>query len=76
MRELRKKSALATVTFALNSNYTYCHGDICNLDLVAHLMEFHKIDTVMHFAAQSHVDASFGNQRAMLATCNLYARSP
>lgn len=42
-------------------NYTYCHGDICNLDLVSHLMEFHKIDTVMHFAAQSHVDASFGN---------------
>jgi len=46
---------------ALCSNYTYCHGDICNLDLVAHLMEFHEIDTVMHFAAQSHVDASFGS---------------
>jgi UDP-glucose 4,6-dehydratase len=43
------------------SNYVYCHGSICNLDLVAHLMEFHHIDTVMHFAAQSHVDASFGN---------------
>ena len=43
------------------SNYVYCHGSICNLDLVAHLMEFHNIDTVMHFAAQSHVDASFGN---------------
>ena len=24
------------------------------------MMEFHNIDTVMHFAAQSHVDASFG----------------
>lgn len=24
-------------------------------------MEKHKIDTVMHFAAQSHVDLSFGN---------------
>ena len=43
------------------SNYTYVHGDICNLDLVSHLMAFHQIDTVMHFAAQSHVDASFGN---------------
>ena len=43
------------------SNYTYVHGDICNLDLVSHLMAFHRIDTVMHFAAQSHVDASFGN---------------
>jgi dTDP-glucose 4,6-dehydratase len=49
-------------------NYTYCHGDICNLDLVAHLMEFFKIDTVMHFAAQSHVDASFGNPVAHTQT--------
>ena len=29
----------------LDSNYVYCHGSICNLDLVAHLMEFHHIDT-------------------------------
>ena len=50
------------------SNYTYCHGDICNLDLVAHLMEFHHVDTVMHFAAQSHVDASFGNPLAHTQT--------
>eukprot|EP00281_Chroomonas_sp_CCMP1168_P036081 CAMPEP_0206249952 /NCGR_PEP_ID=MMETSP0047_2-20121206/21201_1 /ASSEMBLY_ACC=CAM_ASM_000192 /TAXON_ID=195065 /ORGANISM="Chroomonas mesostigmatica_cf, Strain CCMP1168" /LENGTH=342 /DNA_ID=CAMNT_0053675745 /DNA_START=40 /DNA_END=1068 /DNA_ORIENTATION=- len=42
-------------------NYFFCRGDICNMDLVAHLMHFHQIDHVMHFAAQSHVDASFGN---------------
>eukprot|EP00284_Hemiselmis_tepida_P002722 CAMPEP_0174950984 /NCGR_PEP_ID=MMETSP1355-20121228/94614_1 /TAXON_ID=464990 /ORGANISM="Hemiselmis tepida, Strain CCMP443" /LENGTH=355 /DNA_ID=CAMNT_0016198623 /DNA_START=105 /DNA_END=1172 /DNA_ORIENTATION=+ len=42
-------------------NYHFCQGDICNRDLVSHLMTAHSIDHVLHFAAQSHVDASFGN---------------
>ena len=50
-----------TADVAKCSNYTYVHGDICNLDLVSHLMCFHEVDTVINFAAQSHVDGSFGN---------------
>ena len=42
-------------------NFHFVKGNICNLELVSYLMEIHKIDTVMHFAAQSHVDRSFGN---------------
>ncbi len=43
------------------------------MDLVAHVMESEAIDTVIHFAAQTHVDNSFGNSLAftMNNTMNL-----
>lgn len=36
-------------------------GDINDFDLVNIILSDNKIDTVVHFAAQSHVDNSFGN---------------
>lgn len=33
-------------------------GDICNFDLVNDVFRKHKIDTVVHFAAETHVDRS------------------
>lgn len=42
-------------------NYTFIRGDICNTDLMMHIMTTHDIDTVVNFAACSHVDNSFGN---------------
>jgi UDP-glucose 4,6-dehydratase len=36
-------------------------GDICSQDLVNYILKEHQIDTIMHFAAQTHVDNSFGN---------------
>lgn len=41
--------------------YTFVHGDICDASLVSHILESYEVDTVVHFAAQSHVDNSFGN---------------
>jgi UDP-glucose 4,6-dehydratase len=32
--------------------------------MVAHVLDSENIDTVMHFAAQTHVDNSFGNSFA------------
>eukprot|EP01064_Diplonema_japonicum_P023378 TRINITY_DN337_c0_g7_i1.p1 TRINITY_DN337_c0_g7~~TRINITY_DN337_c0_g7_i1.p1 ORF type:complete len:366 (+),score=101.32 TRINITY_DN337_c0_g7_i1:46-1098(+) len=43
------------------ANYTFIKGDICSPDLVMHLLKSYDIDTIIHFAAQSHVDNSFGN---------------
>lgn len=40
-----------------NSNYTFIKGDITNTELVSGLFE-RGIDTVVHFAAESHVDRS------------------
>jgi UDP-glucose 4,6-dehydratase len=36
-------------------------GNICSSELVNYVLEAEKIDTIMHFAAQTHVDNSFGN---------------
>ncbi|PHH89683.1 hypothetical protein CDD83_5489 [Cordyceps sp. RAO-2017] len=50
-------------TRALNDkrNFTFYHGDLTNPSEVLDCMERYDIDTVLHFAAQSHVDLSFGN---------------
>lgn len=45
-------------------NFTFVKGDVCDMDLVTHLMSNFKIDTVMHFAAETHVDNSFGQSLA------------
>ncbi|KAL8276749.1 hypothetical protein RQP46_010858 [Phenoliferia psychrophenolica] len=42
-------------------NYTFHHGDITLPDDITAALKKYDIDTVMHFAAQSHVDLSFGN---------------
>ncbi|KAL7451713.1 hypothetical protein ACHAWC_003527 [Mediolabrus comicus] len=42
-------------------NFKFIKGDICSPDLVSYVMTEEDIDTVMHFAAQTHVDNSFGN---------------
>jgi dTDP-glucose 4,6-dehydratase len=38
--------------------HTFVHGDICDHDLVKQLLEKYRIDTIVHFAAESHVDRS------------------
>ena len=42
-------------------NFKFLMGDITNVDFVNYIMDFGKINVVMHFAAQTHVDNSFGN---------------
>ncbi|PWI69034.1 hypothetical protein PCL_01419 [Purpureocillium lilacinum] len=52
-------------------NYSFYLGDLtCPSDVLS-CMEKHKIDTVLHFAAQSHVDLSFGNSYSFTRT-NVY----
>jgi len=45
-------------------NVTFIQGDIAAVDLVSHILESFKISHVLHFAAQTHVDNSFGNSIA------------
>ena len=42
-------------------NVTFIKGDIRSVDLLNHIFVSERIDIVLHFAAQSHVDNSFGN---------------
>lgn len=43
------------------ANFSFYKGDITIPSDVQGCLNKHNIDTVMHFAAQSHVDLSFGN---------------
>lgn len=45
-------------------NFKFIKGDIQSMDLLSYVLDTEKIDTVMHFAAQTHVDNSFGNSLA------------
>lgn len=44
-----------------SSNFKFIKGDIASADLVNYIILIESIDTIMHFAAQTHVDNSFGN---------------
>ena len=39
-----------------NARYHLIRGNLTSYDLILHILSEHKIDTVIHFAAQSHVD--------------------
>lgn len=49
-----------------NPNYTFVHGNICDKNLVADLMT--EVDTVVNFAAESHVDRSITGPEIFIDT--------
>ncbi len=44
-----------------SGNYTFIKGNITSFDLITHILNSYKINVIIHFAAQSHVDNSFEN---------------
>jgi dTDP-glucose 4,6-dehydratase len=46
----------------------FVHGDICDRERVASLMREEQIDTVLNFAAESHVDRSIEDPQSFLRT--------
>ena len=50
------------------SRHKFIHGDICNRALIDSILREHRIDTVVHFAAESHVDRSIAGQDAFVQT--------
>jgi dTDP-glucose 4,6-dehydratase len=51
-----------------NPKFTFVKGDIGDTDLAERLLREHKIDTLVHFAAESHVDRSIIGPDAFLET--------
>ena len=49
-------------------NYRFVHGSICDAGLVNRLFEEENIDTVVNFAAESHVDRSITGPEAFIKT--------
>jgi dTDP-glucose 4,6-dehydratase len=48
--------------------FTFVRGDICDTALVTGLLETHQLDTLVHFAAESHVDRSILGPDAFINT--------
>ncbi len=42
-----------------SDRYKLVKGNLCSVDLVRHVLQSYNIDTIIHFAAQSHVQNSF-----------------
>jgi dTDP-glucose 4,6-dehydratase len=51
-----------------NENYTFVKGDINNRELVDFLVKSHKIDVIVNFAAESHVDRSITDPDVFVKT--------
>ena len=50
------------------TNYTFVKGDICDKDLIQDVFARYAIDSVIHFAAETHVDNSIKNPSAFVET--------
>ena len=52
-------ASLSNVSVSNQPNYEFIQGNINDYHLISYLLTSKKIDTIVHFAAQSHVDQSF-----------------
>ncbi len=50
------------------SRHTFVQGDIRDRELVERLLREHEIDTIVHFAAESHVDNSIAGPEVFVRT--------
>jgi len=68
-----------------SDRYQFIKGNLCSTDLVNYILHNHNIDTVIHFAAQSHVQNSFSDSlqytqdnilgtHTLLEACRLYGK--
>jgi dTDP-glucose 4,6-dehydratase len=51
-----------------NPAFTFVHGDIIDTPLITQLLKDEQINTIVHFAAESHVDRSIHGPDAFLKT--------
>jgi len=51
-----------------NANYKFIKGDICELENVKKVLTDNNIDTIINFAAESHVDRSILGSREFIVT--------
>lgn len=62
------RSSLVDIERAHGDRYRFVHGDITDQPLVEHLLTNEEIDTVVNFAAESHVDRSIDGPAAFVRT--------
>ena len=50
------------------SRHVFVQGDICDRELIGRLLREHEVDTIVHFAAESHVDNSISGPEVFVKT--------
>jgi dTDP-glucose 4,6-dehydratase len=50
------------------ARYTFFQGNICDRDVIDSIFHQYQIDTIVHFAAETHVDRSIDNARSFIET--------
>lgn len=55
-------------TLVQDKRIVFAHGDIAERAMVDNLLQSHGVDTIVHFAAESHVDRSIVNPGAFVRT--------
>jgi dTDP-glucose 4,6-dehydratase len=51
-----------------DARHIFVHGDVCDAELVRHLLDYHRPCAVVHFAAESHVDRSINDPGEFVRT--------
>jgi dTDP-glucose 4,6-dehydratase len=51
-----------------HERHQFVHGDICDGSLVGRIIEEHRIDAIVNFAAESHVDRSIVGPKVFIET--------
>lgn len=51
-----------------NPQFKFVHGSICNTEVVERLLTEHSLNTIVHFAAESHVDRSISGPDLFIET--------
>jgi len=59
---------LQDVADQFSDRYAFVQGDICDAEAVATALREHDVDTIVNFAAESHVDRSIMNPDAFIQT--------
>lgn len=61
-------SQLALAAFGDDDRYEFVRGNITDVNLVTNILSIKQIDTIVHFAAESHVDRSITGPEAFIDT--------
>ncbi len=59
---------LEDIEAGYKERYQFIHGDICDGNLLSEIFKNNDIDTVIHFAAESHVDRSISGPADFIRT--------
>ncbi len=59
---------LSNLSDIKSKNYYFEHADICNVEKINEIFHVYDIDTVVHFAAESHVDRSIDHPGQFIQT--------